>query len=97
MPKLDEQISTLEERLKQLKQRHQHIEARKKAIQSKRDRKADTRRKILIGAVVMAKTEQKVLDEQVLRGWLNGLHPVWWTPPLGHRGHLLEVYRTYIP
>jgi transposase len=25
-----------------------------------------------------------------------GLYPVWWTLPLGHRGHLLEVYRTYI-
>jgi hypothetical protein len=25
-----------------------------------------------------------------------GLYPVWWTPPLGHRGHLLEVYRTYV-
>jgi hypothetical protein len=71
MPKLNEQISTLEERLKQLKLRAQRIEARKKAIDAKRERKADTRRKILIGAVVMAKVEQRVMDEKQLRGWLG--------------------------
>jgi SMC interacting uncharacterized protein involved in chromosome segregation len=71
MPKLDEQISTLEEKLKQLKLKQQRFEARRKAIESKRERKADTRRKILIGAIVMAKIEQKVMDEQLLRGWLD--------------------------
>jgi hypothetical protein len=71
MPKLDEQISTLEEKLKALKLRAQRIEARKKAIESKRERKADTRRKILVGAVVMAKVEQKVMDEKLLRDWLD--------------------------
>jgi len=72
MPKLDEQISTLEERLKLLKVRHQRAEARKTALEASRKRKADTRRKILIGTVVMAKVEEKELDENVLRGWLNG-------------------------
>jgi transposase len=72
MPKLDEQISTLEERLKQLKLRAQRIEARKKAIESKRERKADTRRKILVGSVVMAKVAQGVIEEAQLRGWLDG-------------------------
>jgi hypothetical protein len=38
---------------------------------TKRERKADTRRKILVGAVVMAKVEQKVMDEKQLRGWLD--------------------------
>jgi predicted RNase H-like nuclease (RuvC/YqgF family) len=71
MPKLDEQISTLEEKLKALKLRAQRIEARKRAIETKRERKADTRRKILVGAVVMAKIEQKVMDEKQLRGWLD--------------------------
>jgi len=71
MPKLDEQISTLEEKLKLLKLRHQRIEARKKAIEAKRERKADTRRKILVGAVVMAKVEQKVMDEAQLHAWLD--------------------------
>jgi hypothetical protein len=71
MPKLDDQISTLEEKLKQLKLKAQRIEARKKAIDAKRERKADTRRKILVGAIVMAKVERKVMDEKVLRGWLD--------------------------
>jgi prefoldin subunit 5 len=69
--KLDAQIDALQEKLKQLKIRQQNIEARKKAIASKRERKADTRRKILIGAVVMAKAEQKVMDEKLLRRWLD--------------------------
>jgi hypothetical protein len=71
MPKLDQQISTLEERLKQLKLRAQRIEARKKAIDSKRERKADTRRKILVGAVVLEKVEQGVIEEAAFRGWLE--------------------------
>jgi prefoldin subunit 5 len=69
--KLDQQIETLQEKLKQLKTRQQAIENRKKAIAAKRERKADTRRKILIGAIVMAKVEQKVMDEKLLRRWLN--------------------------
>jgi hypothetical protein len=70
--KLDEQISALEEKLKALKLRHQRIEQRKKSIEAKRERKADTRRKILIGTVVMAKLDQKVIDEAQLREWLDG-------------------------
>ena len=70
-PKLDQQIETLQEKLKQLKTRQQAIENRKKAIAAKRERKADTRRKILIGAIVMAKIEQKAMDEKLLRRWLN--------------------------
>lgn len=72
MPKLDQQISTLEERLKQLKLRAQHLEARKKAVESKRERKADTRRKILVGAIVLAKVDQGVIAKEMLRGWLDG-------------------------
>ena len=71
MAKLDDQIQKLQENLKQLKARQQAIENRKKAIASKRERKADTRRKILVGAVVMAKVEQKVMDEKLLRKWLD--------------------------
>jgi prefoldin subunit 5 len=71
MAKLDEQIETLQEKLKALKTRQLAIENRKKAISSKRERKQDTRRKILVGAIVMAKVEQKVMDEKLLRGWLN--------------------------
>ena len=71
MAKLDDQIQKLQENLKQLKARQQAIEIRKKAIASKRERKQDTRRKILIGAVIMAKIEQKTMDEKQLRKWLD--------------------------
>ncbi len=49
MAKLDEQISTLQQRLQQLKLRQQRIDARKRAIAATQERKADTRRKILMG------------------------------------------------
>jgi hypothetical protein len=72
MPKLDERISSLETKLQQLKTRQARLEARKKALASRRARKDDTRRKILVGAVVLAKVNQGVLEESVLRGWLEG-------------------------
>ena len=40
MPKLDEQIQTLEQKLKELKLRQQRTEARKRAIDSKRELRA---------------------------------------------------------
>ena len=71
MPKLDEQIASLETRLDQLKTRQQRIEARKRALLSKRARAADTRKKILVGAIVLAKVEQGAFDEKLLRRWLD--------------------------
>ena len=72
MPKINDRIATLETRLKQLKTRQARLEARKKALASRRARKDDTRRKILVCAVVLAKVEQGLLEESVLRGWLEG-------------------------
>jgi hypothetical protein len=57
-PKLDERIAGVEEKLKQLKTRQQRLEARKRALASRRDRKHDTRRKILIGAVVSPRSNR---------------------------------------
>jgi hypothetical protein len=71
MPKLDERITGLEEKLKQLRTRQQRIEARKRALLSRRERAADTRRKILVGAIVLAKVEQGEIDAGLLRGWLD--------------------------
>jgi len=59
--KLDERITGLEQQLKQLRTRQQRIDARKR----------DTRRKILVGAIVLAKVEQGELDAGLLRGWLD--------------------------
>ncbi len=71
MAKLDEQISTLQERLTQLKVRQQHIDARKRAIAAQRERKAETRRKMLVGALVMQKAKEGQMDAQLLRSWLD--------------------------
>ena len=71
MPKLNEQITVLEGRLKQLKARQQRVEARRRFIEAKRTRKVDTRRKVLVGAVVLARAEQGHLPEAELRAWLD--------------------------
>jgi hypothetical protein len=70
--KLTDRIETLEQRLRQLKARHQQSEARRRTFESRRERREDTRRKILLGAIVLAKVEQGVLEESVLRRWLDG-------------------------
>jgi hypothetical protein len=72
MSKINERIDNLEDRLKQLKAKQQRIEARRRSLESRRTRRDDTRRKILVGAVVLAKVEQGVIQESVLRGWLEG-------------------------
>ena len=71
MAKITERIETLEERLKQLKAKQQQIEARRRTLASRRTRREDTRRKILVGAIVLAKVDQGVLEESVLRAWLK--------------------------
>jgi len=70
--RLDERIAGMEEKLKQLRTRQQRIEARKRVLLSQRERAADTRRKILVGAIVLAKVEQGEIDAGQLRGWLDG-------------------------
>jgi hypothetical protein len=69
--KINERIQTLETKLEQLKVRRQRLEARKKALLSKRERAADTRRKILVGAIVLAKVEQGEFEQRTLRRWLD--------------------------
>ena len=69
---ITERIETLEERLKQLKARQQRVEARQRSLSSRRARRDDTRRKILVGAIVLAKVDQGVIADSTLRGWLEG-------------------------
>ncbi len=71
MPKLDEQISTLQQKLQQLKLRQQRLEARRLAQREVRERKADTRRKILLGGIILEKLRQGELDRQVVSTWLE--------------------------
>ncbi len=71
MPQLDDKIARMEERLKQLKSRQVRIDARRRTLESRRSRREETRRKILVGAIVLAKVDQGELQEAVLRGWLD--------------------------
>lgn len=71
MPKLDDQISTLQEKLSLLKLRQQRLDARRRAIGAQRERKAETRRKILVGGIVLAKARQGEIDHAQLYGWLD--------------------------
>jgi hypothetical protein len=61
----------LQGRLQQLKAQQQRIAARQRATDARRERKEDTRRKILIGAIVLARIEQGRLSETEVRGWMN--------------------------
>ena len=71
MAKLDEQISLAEERLRQLKLRQQRSEARQRALESQRARKAETRRRFLVGEVVRERVRDGSLELALLRGWLE--------------------------
>ena len=71
MTKLDERVATLEEKLKQLKVRQQRITARASALASRRVRNEDTRRKILAGAILLAKVESGNFDSRRFKRWLD--------------------------
>jgi len=71
MPKIDDQISTLQERLKQLKLRQQRSEARKRALDARRELKTETRRKFVVGAVILDRVRDGALDGVQLRTWLD--------------------------
>ena len=58
MAAIDDKISKLEEQLKQAKAQRQKVEARKRAAAAKLSRSQDTRRKVLVGAVILAKVER---------------------------------------
>ena len=71
MPKIDERIEALEAKLKQLKVRQQRSEARARTVASRRARHEELRRKILVGAIVLAKVENGEFDRKILNGWLG--------------------------
>jgi hypothetical protein len=67
----EERIAAMEARLRQLKCQQLRVEARRRHLAGRLARKADTRKKILVGAVVLAKVDQGVLADATLRGWLD--------------------------
>jgi hypothetical protein len=74
MPKVSEQerIRALEQKLKQLKTLQQRREAKARSVALHRSRRDELRRKILVGAVVLAKVEAGEIDEKLLKQWLEG-------------------------
>ena len=75
MPKVSERerIAALEAKLKQLKVQQQRKEARARAIEGRRSRREEMRRKFLAGAEVLAKVEAGEIEESTLKQWM---HPV---------------------
>lgn len=69
--KLNERISTLEERLKQLKNQKQRSEQRRRTSESRNARKEDTRRKILVGAIVISMVERGEIVRSEYTRWLE--------------------------
>ncbi len=67
MPGIDDRIADLEKRLKQAKALKQQQVAREKAAEKKRQRSEETRRKILVGAVILAKVERGEWPKERLR------------------------------
>lgn len=70
MATIDERIAALETKLKQERAKKQKIEARLRAVEQKRKRTEDTRRKILAGALVLELMEQ---DQQTKQKFLARL------------------------
>ena len=69
--KLASQIGSLEERLRRLKHQKQRTEARMRSTATRSARREELRRKVLVGAIVLARVERGELEESVLRGWLD--------------------------
>ena len=69
MADISARIDVLEQRLKAKQQR---IEARQRSLESRRSRRDDLRRKILVGAVVLAKVDAGALSRSTLMEWMEG-------------------------
>jgi len=71
MATIEERIAALETKLKQEKAKKQQIEARKRAAESKAKRSIATRRKILVGAAILAKVERGEWPQDKLLAMLD--------------------------
>jgi hypothetical protein len=71
MVEYETQIQKLEARLHQLRVRKQRGDARRRALESKRLRREETRRKFLAGTAVLMQVDQGALEPAVLRRWLD--------------------------
>ena len=72
MPSIDDTIAALEAKLKQAKARKQLVENRKRVAEQKLSRRQDTRRKVLVGAVLLARVERGEWPREKLLALLDG-------------------------
>ena len=72
MATIENTIASLEAKLKQAKAKKQQIEARKRALETKEERAKDTRRKILVGAAILAKVNRGEWPKEKLLNMLDG-------------------------
>jgi hypothetical protein len=68
---LEERIAASQKRLEQLKQKKKVLERKKKAAMSGKARKEDSRRKILIGSMLLAKVGEDEAAQAQLREQLD--------------------------
>jgi hypothetical protein len=73
MPKISERerIQALEAKLKQLKTLEARKAARARTTAAKKSRGEELRRKILAGAVLLAKVEAGEFEEEILKTWME--------------------------
>jgi hypothetical protein len=71
MPKLDEKIAAAELKVKQLKTRQRQQEARQRSLAARNQRSQELRKKILVGAIVLAKVDAGEIPPADLRHWLD--------------------------
>lgn len=69
--KISNRIDALEQRLKQLRAQQQRHDARRRSIENRRTRRDDLRRKVLVGAVVLERVQNGLLEELALKSWLD--------------------------
>ena len=97
MGRIDERISTLETRLKQLKAQQVRTASRQRALEVRRSRKNELRRKILVGAIVLDRVEREQFGKAELLAWLDeGLtraedRALFDLPGAGGNGHSAEA------
>lgn len=65
--KTDIRIDALEARSRQLCTQRQRQEARRGEVENRRTRREELRRKVLVSVVVLARVEQGLLEEAVLK------------------------------
>lgn len=68
---IEAKIKAQETKLKQLKAQKQQIEARQRVAAAKITRQQDTRRKVLVGAVILAKVERGEWPKEKLLAMLD--------------------------